>query len=273
MKTAQSALEPGEASRLLASFAQLASEAGASILEHAIGGLATRSKADNSPVTAADEAAEEILRAGLLRILPGIPIVAEEAVSRSGGEECGPDFFLVDPIDGTREFIAGRAEYTINVALVAGRTPVLGLVYAPALHQLYAAADGHAIRAELVPGERFDRGKAVAIRARPRPERMVAAVSRSHPDKRSESFLATLPIGQQLVLGSSLKFARLAEGEADVYARLATVSEWDVAAGHALLAAAGGTVNTPDGGELVYGKRQNGFRIEGFVAWGAPPAG
>jgi 3'(2'), 5'-bisphosphate nucleotidase len=271
MTAARPALGRGELTRLLAPLAQLASEAGARILQCTAAGLIPRAKPDLSPVTAADEAAETILRAGLARLLPGIPVIAEEAVSR--GEETipGADFFLVDPIDGTRELLAGRSEYTVNVALLVGRLPVLGLIYAPALKALYTAAEGRALRAVLEPGMRFDAGKSVPIHARPRPQRLVAAMSRSHPDPKSEAFLAALTIERRLILGSSLKFARLAEGEADVYARLAPVSEWDVAAGHALLDAAGGRVTAPDGSALAYGRHETGFRIDGFLAWGAPP--
>ena len=256
---------------MLAPLAGLASEAGARILQCATAGLIPQAKPDASRVTPADEAAEAVLRAGLARLLPGVPLVAEEATARGETTISGPDFFLVDPIDGTRELLAGRGEYTVNVALLIGQFPVLGLIYAPALHTLYMAAEGRATRTVLAPGTRFDADKSVPIQARPRPQRLVAAISRSHPDPNSEAFLAALPIERRLVLGSSLKFARLAEGEADVYARLAQVSEWDVAAGHALLDAAGGRVTAPDGRALAYGKREGGFRIDGFIAWGASP--
>jgi 3'(2'), 5'-bisphosphate nucleotidase len=269
MMAGQSALGPGEATRLLAPLAQLASEAGACIGRFAAEGLNTRAKSDRSPVTAADEAVEAILRAGLARLMPGVPLIAEEAASRGEAETSGVFFFLVDPIDGTREFIAGRSEYTINVALVAGQAPVLGLIYAPALHELYLAAEGQASRSVLEPGMPFDAGKAVPIRARPRPAQLVAAVSRSHPDSKSDAYLASLPVERRLTLGSSLKFALVAEGKADVYVRFGTVMEWDVAAGHALLTAAGGRVIATDGNDLAYGRRDRGFRVDGFIAWGA----
>jgi 3'(2'), 5'-bisphosphate nucleotidase len=181
-------------------------------------------------------------------------------------------YFLVDPIDGTREFLAGRDEYTVNVALVENAVPVLGVIYAPARHALYAGAAGNALRATLAPGQQFDPDSASAIRARSRQPRLTALVSRSHPDAKSDEVLASLPVARKIPLGSSLKFACLAEGEADVYARVSTVNEWDVAAGHALLEAAGGRVTAPGGGPLVYGDGATGFRIDGFVAWGGPPA-
>ena len=256
--------------RLVPALASLMSEAGARILDLAAKGLHGRSKPDASVVTDADEAAEAILRAGIERILPGVPIVAEEAVARGDATAALDAFFLVDPLDGTREILAGGSDFTVNVALILARTPVLGLVYAPVEAVLYAGGDGRAQRARLVPGSRFAEADAAAIRARPRPERLVAAVSRSHFDPASEAFLAGLPVARRLQVGSAIKFCRLAEGAADVYPRLSPVQEWDAAAGHALLVAAGGSIAAPDGGPLLYGRPEKGWRIDGFVAWGAP---
>ncbi len=256
--------------RLVPALASLMSEAGARILDLAAKGLRGRSKSDASVVTDADEAAEAILRAGIERILPGVPIVAEEAVAH-GQTMAAPDtFFLVDPLDGTREILAGGSDFTVNVALISAQTPVLGLVYAPAEGILYAGGEGQALRAELPAGNRFAEADTRPIRARPRPERLVAAVSRSHLDPASEAFLAGLPVERRIQLGSAIKFCRLAEGTADVYPRLSPVQEWDAAAGHALLVAAGGSVAAPDGGPLLYGRPEKGWRIDGFVAWGAP---
>src|SRR5690606_22860150 len=219
---------------------------------------------------AADEAAEEIIQAGLRRILPGVPVIAEEAASRAAPAHPGGNYWLVDPIDGTREFIAGRGEYTVNVALIEDHAPVLGVIYAPQLRLLFAGAAGRAWRDTVDPGAKFDPGRASPICARPRPEKLVALVSRSHPDRASDEFLARLPLAEKILLGSSLKFARIAEGTADVYARLAPTNEWDIGAGTALLAAAGGTVTAPDGGRIGFGMRETGFQVGGFVAWGAP---
>jgi len=259
----------GELTRLLGPLAELMATAGGKILEIAKGELGTRKKTDHSPVTAADVASEEILRAGLAQLLPGTPFIAEESVARGEIPEPGMEFLLIDPLDGTREFVAGRDEYAVNVGLISNGAPVLGAIYAPASHIIYAGSDGAAFRAPLVPGAHFDPQNVVAIRARARPQKLVAAVSRSYLDKASEAFLSTLPIEGRLVLGSSLKFSRLAEGAADVYPRLTSISEWDVAAGHALLVAAGGRVESADGGQLRYGKKDKGFRLEAFVAWGA----
>ncbi|HEY7458795.1 MAG TPA: inositol monophosphatase family protein [Xanthobacteraceae bacterium] len=269
MTTTRRTLERAEATRLLSSIADLASAAGARVVE--LAAAAPRRKPDDSPVTAADEAAEAILCDGLARLLPGLPIIAEEAVSRRTPALPSGPYLLVDPVDGTRELVAGRNEYTVNVALVEAGAPVLGVVYAPALMSLYAGSGDEAFRAHVPPGADLDRDTIVPIRARPRPKQLIAVVSRSHPDEGSERFLAELPVEKKLPMGSSLKFARLAEGAADVYPRHFTVSEWDIAAGHALLAAAGGTVTAPDGGALVYGN-DAGFRVGGFIAWGAPPS-
>jgi 3'(2'), 5'-bisphosphate nucleotidase len=257
---------------LLQPLAALAAAAGHRILATAPADLLPRAKADKSLVTAADEASEAILRQGLGRILPGVPVIAEEGVAAGELPALGHEFFLVDPLDGTREFLAGLKEYAVNLALVRGGVPKLGLIYAPATGVLYAGSEGSALRAFLPAGGKFDRAQAAPIRVRPRPARLVVAVSRSHPDPATDQFLATLAIEQRLVIGSSLKFAAVAEGLADAYPRLAPLSEWDVAAGHALVVAAGGSVQAPDGGALAYGARTRNFRLGGFIAWGGPPA-
>jgi 3'(2'), 5'-bisphosphate nucleotidase len=258
--------------RLLAALAALASEAGARIVLAAEEGLAPRDKGDKGPVTTADEASEETLRTGLARLLPGVPVVCEEAFDRGEVAEAATEFLLVDPLDGTRELVAGRPEYAINIALVAGGIPVLGVLYAPAYGRLYGGSGHHAFKAPLSPGAPFDPDDAEAIRARPRPKQLVATLSRSHLDPASEAFLTDLAVERRIALGSALKFALIAEGSADVYPRLAPVREWDIAAGHALIMAAGGRVERPDGGTLPYGRREAGYLVEGFVAWGAPPA-
>ena len=269
--TAARRTDRGELMRLVAEIADLASEAGARILSIAAENRAPRTKPDLSPVTAADDAAEEVIIDGLERILPGVPIIAEEAASRGSLPRPRGSYLLVDPIDGTRELIAGRGEYTVNVALIEEHVPVLGVIYAPQFKSLYAGAAGVALRRTVEPGAKFSTGSATPIRARQRPGKLIAMVSRSHPDRASDEFLARFPVTQKIPLGSSLKFARLAEGAADVYARLAPINEWDIGAGHALLVAAGGKVTAPDGKPVVFGLREDGFLVGGFVAWGAPP--
>ncbi len=231
-----------------------------------------RTKADLSPVSTADEAANAVIVQGLSRLLPGVPIVSEEEHARPSGLEAG--FVLVDPLDGTREFLAGRDEFTVNVALIRAGRPVVGIIAAPALGLVWRGIVGRgAERLRLAAGaapHRASERSAIHTRRRPA-EGFVASLSRSHFDARTDAFLRRLPIVARTPCGSSLKLARIAEGGADLYARLAQTCEWDVAAGHAVLAAAGGIVTTPDGAELVYGRTRD-FHVPGFIAWGDPGA-
>jgi 3'(2'), 5'-bisphosphate nucleotidase len=267
------AREVAQGGRLLAALADLIGEAGLRIVDLASAGVRGRQKPDASLVSEADDAAEAMLVRGIQRILPGVPIVAEEAVARGERTEAADVYFLLDPLDGTREFLAGRPEFTINLAMVGGGVPTLGLVYAPMEAALFVGADNRAFRISLAPGDRFDLAGAAPIRARPRPGRLVAAVSRSHLDAETEAFLGSLPIAERRQLGSARKFCLIAEGAADVYPRLGPVREWDAAAGQALVAAAGGSMAAPDGSPLLYGRAENAWRVNGFVAWGAPPEG
>jgi 3'(2'), 5'-bisphosphate nucleotidase len=251
-------MSPAVDARLLDELTTLVSRAAAVVMAKPPANLARRSKSDLSPVTEADEASEGILLEGLARLLPGLPVVSEEA-----GGVAAPDFVLVDPLDGTRELLAGRAEFTINVAIIADQRPLLGIICAPALALLWRGLVGRgAERLTLAPATGH-----IAVRTRPRPsDGLIAAVSRSHLDVATDAFVAGLPNATRLVCGSALKFCRVAEGAADLYPRLSPTSEWDVAAGHALLAAAGGVVTTPDGAALIYGRP--GFGIPAFIAWG-----
>lgn len=216
-----------------------------------------------------------MILAGLARLLPGVSVVSEEA-SEAGAtsqEDIADSFVLVDPLDGTRELLAGRDEFTVNVAIVTGGRPRLGIVAAPAQGILWRGVAGlGAERLRLSPGAPANAARErVAIRTRQPPRTgLVAVVSRSHLDAETQSFLARLPIADRLACGSAVKFCQVAEGTADVYPRLSTTCEWDVAAGHAVLAAAGGTVLAPDGGPLGYGRPSRNFRVSAFVAWGDP---
>lgn len=234
----------------------------------------TRHKSDNSPVTIADEAAQAVILKGLARLVPGIQVVSEEAAAEWHGKKPPAEFLLVDPLDGTAEFIAGRLEYTVNIALVRHGTPVAGVVAAPALGLIWrGAADYGAERLRFSLGDASKPGRAAIIHTRPWPARQrVAAVSRSHYDPASAAFLKRVAPVKQVESGSAIKFCRLAEGAVDVYPRLAPTSEWDVAAGHAVVVAAGGAVIAPDGGQLRYGRASEGFRVPGFTAWGDPSA-
>ena len=247
---------------LAAELRALAIEAGGAILAVYGAGFEVRTKADASPVTAADEAAERIILAGLARLSPGVPCVAEEATAAHGAPELAgaAEFWLVDPLDGTREFVGRNGEFTVNIALIRGGAPALGVVHAPALGETYwCAAPGKVWR------ERGGERAKVAARCPPAGG-LVALASRSHMTAETEAWLAARSIASLAQAGSSLKFCRLAEGAADVYPRLGRTMEWDIAAGHAVLAAAGGEVETLDGAPLRYGKP--GFENPWFVARG-----
>jgi 3'(2'), 5'-bisphosphate nucleotidase len=248
--------------RLLDELTALVARAAAAVVARPPAMLARRAKPDRSIVSEADEVSEGILLEGLAQLLPRLPVVSEEA-----GGEATPDFVLVDPLDGTRELLAGRDEFTINVAIIVDRHPLLGIVCAPALGLLWRGRVGlGAERLALSAG-----APATAIRTRRRPaDGLIAAVSRSHLDAATDAFVTQLANATRLVCGSALKFCRVAEGAADLYPRLSPTSEWDVAAGHALLSAAGGAVTTPAGTPLTYGRP--GLRIPAFVAWGDPAA-
>ncbi|MCC6775087.1 MAG: 3'(2'),5'-bisphosphate nucleotidase CysQ [Hyphomicrobiales bacterium] len=261
--------------RILEELTSVVSSAAAAILAVREGSLDTRSKADQSPVTAADHAAETAILAGLARVLPGLQVVSEEAVTLAVPAQLADTFVLVDPLDGTRELVAGRDEFTVNIAIVSGGRPRLGIVGAPAQGVIWRGIEGQgAERLVLLPG-----APAAAARER-RPIRtracpssgLVATLSRSHLDPRTEALLARLPVGQRLACGSAVKFCQLAEGAADIYPRLATTCEWDVAAGHAILVAAGGAMTAPDGAAVAYGGLAANFRVPAFIAWGDPAA-
>jgi 3'(2'), 5'-bisphosphate nucleotidase len=224
--------------------------------------FAVRRKDDASPVTEADERAESLIVPALRALAPGVPVVAEEMAARGQADAVvGGRFWLVDPLDGTKEFIGRNGEFTVNVALVDHGRPVLGVVGAPALGRLFAGVVGQGAWAE-------DEGqgrRAIHVRAPP-PEGLTVVASRSHGDAPAlQRFLAGRRVARTVNAGSSLKLCLLAAGEADLYPRLGRTMEWDIAAGHAVLAAAGGTVQTLDGGApLAYGKP--GFENPHFVA-------
>jgi 3'(2'), 5'-bisphosphate nucleotidase len=225
------------------------------------------SKADGSPVTAADEAAEAVICDGLKRLAPSVPVISEEHAAREKPKPmAGGSYFLVDPLDGTREFIAGRDEYTINIALMTDGAPRFGIICAPALGVLWRGLVGcGAERISLASRSEA----ATPIRTRPRPQsEAIVTVSRSHLEARTKSYVDGLPGAKLIQSGSSIKFCRLAEGSADLYPRLAPTHDWDIAAGHAILKAAGGSVTAPDGAPLVYGS--NDLLIPAFLAWGDP---
>lgn len=247
--------------QLVAAMREAAIEAGQRIMAIYERGVGAESKADGSPVTEADLAAEAAILSRLARAAPDIPIVSEENAA-SHAMAVPERFFLVDPLDGTKEFIARRGEFTVNIALIEHAVPVLGVVLAPAVGRLfYTAANGDVV--EERGGDRR------LLRARRAPATgLVAAVSRSHLDEATKAYLARFNVTGEISSGSSLKFCLIAAGEADIYPRFGRTMEWDTAAGDAILRAAGGRIQTPEGQSLRYGKP--GFANDGgFVALGA----
>jgi 3'(2'), 5'-bisphosphate nucleotidase len=261
--------------KLLDELTTIVSHAAAAILAVRASALNPRSKADLSPVTAADEASEAIILDRVSRLLPGIPVVSEEAVERTRPAAIAGDLVLVDPVDGTRELVAGRDEFSVNVGVVREGRPAIGVIAAPAFGLIWrTAAGGGAERLSLLPGAPANAASdCVAIRCRPLPNDGInAIVSRSHLDPRTSQFLARFRRVDLVQSGSAIKFCRVAEGQSDVYPRLGTTHEWDVAAGHAILQAAGGIVTAPDGTPLRYGRATEGFVVQGFIGWGDPSA-
>jgi 3'(2'), 5'-bisphosphate nucleotidase len=259
--------------RFIDELTTVVSQAAAAILAARAASLNVRSKKDQSPVTAADDAAEGIIMAGVARLLPGVPIVSEEAVYRVPPGPFEGDFVLIDPVDGTRELVAGRDEFTVNVAVVSDGRPVLGIIAAPARGLIWrTAASGGTERFALRPGAPAEEARDRAA-IRPRSSSgtaLVAAVSRSHLDPQTRARLARLPNVQSVASGSSVKLCWVAEGTADLYPRLGPTHEWDVAAGDAIVTAAGGIMTTADGKPLSYGRSAQGFSVPGFIAWGSP---
>jgi len=246
----------------------LALEAGAAAMEIYRSDFDVGAKNDASPVTEADRLGEEIILRGLGRLAPDIPTLAEEAASGGAIPALGREFFLVDPLDGTKEFVTKTGEFTVNIALIRDGRPALGVVYAPAVGKLYVGiASAGARLAHVANGEA---GAFSPIRARAVPPRaLVAVASRSHRGPETDAFLATLDVADFAAAGSSLKFCLIAEGLADVYPRLGRTMEWDTGAGQAVLEAAGGRVVVFGGEEpLCYGKKERSFDNPHFIAWG-----
>ena len=244
--------------RLVDELAVAAREAGEAILELVRRGFEVESKRDSSPVTEADRAAELVILAALAKAAPGVPVVAEEEVAAGRIPELGDTYFLVDPLDGTKEFVRGGDDYTVNIGLIERELPTLGVVFAPASGRLHGGSVGD--------GAWVDEGQGkTPIRTRPRGELTTAVASKSHLNQATVDYLEAAVGNCGFVsVGSSLKFCILAEGKADIYPRAAPTSEWDTAAGHAVLLAAGGLVDGADGEALRYGKPA--FLNRAFVA-------
>ncbi len=251
--------------------AEIAFEAGKIILRHYAGEtIATRTKEDHSPVTAADEEAEAYILSRLAVVAPEVPIIAEEEAASGRIAKIGSRFFLVDPLDGTKEFLNRNGEFTVNIAEVLNGAPLRGVVYIPAKDRLFVGEAGHGAFDVRVSDGALDWSCARRIEVcKPSEDGLVVVASRSHRDYKTEEFLADYKVKDFKAAGSSLKFCLVAAGEADFYPRLGRTMEWDTAAGHAVLAAAGGSVTTIDGRPFVYGKVEEKFANPFFLARGA----
>ena len=223
-------------------------------------------KQDESPVTAADHAAEAVILAHLAKAAPGIPVVAEEQVAAGRVPVIGAEFFLVDPLDGTKEFVQRRGDFTVNIALVRAGVPELGVVFAPAKSRLFAgdAPERRAYRSEQSPDDANEAPRSPMRVRTPPAGGLTVVASRSHRTPETDAYLSQVSVSELISVGSSLKFCLVAAGEADLYPRLGPTMEWDTAAGHAVLSAAGGTVVNLDSSPFRYGKPQ--FRNPSFIA-------
>jgi 3'(2'), 5'-bisphosphate nucleotidase len=266
-----SPIDRDAAAALMEPLTGLVIRAGAAILAINRVSMKIDSKVDGSPVTEADLAADRIINDGLARLIPGVPVLSEERADLAKPPFEG-SFFLIDPLDGTKEFVAGRAEFTVNLALVTNGTPLLGIIGAPALGLIWRGLVGRGAE-RLTTND----GTLVAepIHTRPFPQAgnpWIVAVSRSHGDPRTDALIDGMPGAIRETLGSAVKFGRVAEGAVDIYPRLAPTREWDVAAGHAIVTAAGGRITDAQGADLKFGKGGKDFIVPAFVAWGDPSA-
>jgi 3'(2'), 5'-bisphosphate nucleotidase len=255
--------------------AGIAARAGEIVMRHyAAESIASRKKDDFSPVTAADEEAEVFILAELAKIAPDVAVIAEEQVASGHVQKIGARFFLVDPLDGTKEFINRNGEFTVNIAEIENGKPVRGVVYAPAKGRLWLGetlneSGGGAWEVPMTPGATFACDESHAIHVRKAPaDGMIAVASRSHRDSKTDEYLEHYKIKDFISAGSSLKFCLVAAGEADIYPRHGRTMEWDTAAGHAVLMAAGGSVTRTDGSPFIYGKANEDFANPFFVAKG-----
>jgi 3'(2'), 5'-bisphosphate nucleotidase len=256
-------LDPG----LVEGLTRAVADAAEAILAIGRDAIDVRTKANATPVTAADERSQALLIKAVARLMPGTDVVAEEMASLPA--LAGDPFVLIDPLDGTKEYVAGSSEYTVNLAVISGGRPVAGFLAVPAAGTIYRGLVGRG--AERLPLAAGQTGKPEPIRTRmARRDGLVGTVSRSHLDPQTVALLERLGVTMRLPCGSALKFCRVAVGAADIYPRLATTCEWDVAAGHALVEAAGGTVTGPRGTPLRYGNSAAHYRIDAFIAWGDP---
>jgi 3'(2'), 5'-bisphosphate nucleotidase len=267
-----SVIDREAAAALIEPLTDLVIRAGAAILAVNRSAMKVDGKKDGSPVTEADLAADRIIGEGLARLAPAIPALSEERVQLAK-LPYKDSFFLIDPLDGTKEFVAGRNEFTVNLALVTRGTPLLGIVGAPALGVVWRGIVGRGAERLTVGDGAAPRVEPIRTRlCPPRGKPWTVAVSRSHGDARTEAFIAARSGAVRAELGSAVKFGRVAEGAVDIYPRLSPTSEWDVAAGHAVVTAAGGKMTDSHGRALHFGMGREDFLVPEFIAWGDPIA-
>ena len=260
------------AAALMEPLTDLVIRAGAAILAVNRRAMKIDGKVDGSPVTDADLAADRVIDEGLARLVAKVPALSEERLHQAKPLYRG-SFFLIDPLDGTKEFVAGRNEFTVNLALVTDGTPLLGIIGAPALGLVWRGLIGRGAERLTVNAASARLAEPIRTRSFPtRGEPWIVAVSRSHGDLRTDAFIEARPGAVRKTLGSAVKFGRVAEGGADIYPRLAPTCEWDLAAGHAVVTAAGGKVTDGLGNELRFGEGREGFVVPEFIAWGDPKA-
>ena len=252
---------------LLEGLAKAAIAAGTAIMTVYDSDFAVTIKSDESPVTAADAAGEAVILEALESLAPNVPVVAEEEVSAGRIPDTDGHFFLVDPLDGTKEFVSRNGDFTVNIALIEDHTPSLGVVYTPVERRLFVGDVRRGIAWSAIVDEQGTIGARQPLRIRAAPADGLAAVaSRSHNSPATEAYLDQFNVATRVSRGSSLKLCMVACGEADLYPRLAPTMEWDIAAGDAVLRAAGGSLSAPDGAPMRYGKPR--FFNVGFVAAG-----
>jgi 3'(2'), 5'-bisphosphate nucleotidase len=244
--------------------AEIAVEAARLILPLWRSGLAVEAKADKSPVTEADTRAETLILERLAALFPGVTVISEEDASQFGTPEAiGEHFFLVDPLDGTKAFVRGDPHFTVNIALIEAGRPVAGAVAAPPSGEVWFAEGG------LAQKRGFDDDQPRPVRVRPWPQgQAIALISHTMKEETAAELARRYGFSKREPMDSSIKLVRIAEGAADIYPRHGPTMEWDTAAGHAILEAAGGRLTTPDGDPFVYGKASEGFRNGWFVARG-----
>lgn len=242
-------------------------DAGARIMQHYKNGVEAEEKSDKSPVTQADRDAEALIERALTALAPNVQVIGEEACSERVPDTLAPHFFLVDPLDGTRDFVAKRKDFTVNIGLISGTKPVAGVIYVPVHEKLYFSGTDSAFMLPIAPDATLDMTRAKALRVPPFPDNGLGVLaSRSHRDKKTDALIKRLHVRDVIPAASSYKFCLLAEGRADLYPRHGRTMEWDTAAGHAILNAAGGIVTCEDGAPLEYGKLERALDNPSFIA-------